>query len=112
MEYVMDCSAPATLANPVPKMTIKKSNLRLPTRTPAFVSREAGAAELMISPETWDRWVDDGILPHPAPGFPESTPRWFWPDVECKLRNEPESQTIDPFMLGAGRIKDGPTSKK
>ena len=38
-------------------MTTRKLDLPLPARTPAFVSREIGAAELGVSPETWDRWV-------------------------------------------------------
>jgi hypothetical protein len=78
------------------------------------VSREVGAAELIISPETWDRWVDEGILPSPAPGFPPSTPRWKWAEVELKLISEPDSTTEegDPFIVGAQRIKDGTAKKK
>jgi hypothetical protein len=38
-------------------VTTRKRNL-VPRgdRPPAFVDRETGAAELRISPETWDRW--------------------------------------------------------
>lgn len=95
-------------------MTARKSDLRLPIRTPSFVSREVGAAELQISPETWDKWVDEGILPQPSPGFPVSTPRWKWTDVERRLTSEPDlvSVTVDPFISGAERIKDGPPKKK
>jgi hypothetical protein len=94
-------------------MTARKANLPLPVRTPAYVSREVGAAELGISPETWDRWVDDGILPPVATGFPPSTPRWKWVDVDRKLSAEPESLTGDPFMAGAGRMKNGtPPNRK
>jgi hypothetical protein len=89
-------------------MTARKTDLPLPVRTPAYVSREVGAAELVISPETWDRWVDDGILPPVAPGFPSSTPRWKWADVDRKLSGAPESLTVDPFLAGAGRMKNGP----
>jgi hypothetical protein len=88
-------------------MTARKSELMLPVRTPAYVSREVGAAELMVSPETWDRWVGDGILPQPAPGFPASTPRWNWADVDRKLKGEPEALVVDPFIAGAGHMKDG-----
>ena len=95
-------------------VTARKSDLRLPVRTPVFVSRDAGAAELLISPETWDKWVREGILPPPSPGFPASTPRWKWTDVERRLTSEPElvSITVDPFISGVERIKDGPPKKK
>ena len=93
-------------------MTVRKANILLPTRTPAYVSREVGAAELQISPETWDRWVDDGILPSSAPGFPQSTPRWKWADVDRKLSGLPEDSTIDPFMAGAERLRDGTSQKR
>jgi hypothetical protein len=66
-------------------VTGRKDDLRLPPRTPAFVDREVGAAELRISPETWDKWVKQGILPAPAPGFPAGSPRWRWADVDRKL---------------------------
>jgi hypothetical protein len=45
-------------------------------RPPAYVSRETGAAELCISPETWDRWVKEGILPPAAAGGNTNLPRW------------------------------------
>lgn len=70
-------------------MTARKTALSLPSRTPAYVDRETGAAELRISPETWDSWVDRKILPAPAPGFPPSTPRWRWADVDRKLAGQP-----------------------
>jgi hypothetical protein len=94
-------------------LTIRKGDLPLPTRTPAYVSREVGAAELLISPQTWDRWVEDGILPQPAPGFPSSTPRWRWADVDRKLACQAdESPVVDPFMAGAGRLKsNGPAAQ-
>jgi len=93
-------------------MTVRKAAVALPARTPAYVSREAGAAELQISPETWDRWVDDGILPPVAPGFPPSTPRWKWADVDRKLSAPAEGSTIDPFMAGAERLRDGAPQKR
>ncbi len=46
-------------------MTTPKSG---PFRACAF-SHEMGTAELGISPETWDRWVSEGIVPPAAPGF-------------------------------------------
>jgi hypothetical protein len=93
-------------------VTHRKSELRLPTRTTAYVSRETGAAELSISPETWDRWVDEGILPKPAPGFPASTPRWSWSEVDGKLKGEPGLMAVDHFMVGAGRLRNGSAQNK
>jgi hypothetical protein len=87
-------------------MTARKSALSLPARTPAYVDRETGAAELRISPETWDKWVDAGILPKPAPGFPLSTPRWRWADVDSKLAGPPHSD-VDTFIAVAGLLRDG-----
>lgn len=63
---------------------------RYPT---AYVSREVGAAKLQISPETWDRWAYEGILPPVAPGFPVfSTPRCKWTDIDRKLSGRRKSQ--------------------
>jgi hypothetical protein len=93
-------------------MTRRKQDLFLPARTPAFVSREVGAAELGISPETWDHWVDMGTLPSPSSGFPSSTPRWKWTDVEAWLAGKAEETAEDPFIAGARRMKDGPSQNK
>jgi hypothetical protein len=94
-------------------MTVRKADIRLPARTPAYVSREVGAAELQISPETWDRWVEDGILPPAAPGFPQSTPRWKWADVDRMLSAPLEHlANDDPFMAGAERMKNGTPQKR
>ena len=49
-------------------MTIRKDQIKL-NRTPRYVSRETGAAELEISPETWDRYVKCGRLPPRALPF-------------------------------------------
>jgi len=51
-------------------MTARKENLCLPARTPAYVDRETGAAELVISPQTWDEWVKEGAPPLPGSRFP------------------------------------------
>jgi hypothetical protein len=66
-------------------MTPKKNWALLPPRTPAFVDRKIGALELQISEATWDRYVERGIIPPPAPGLPPDTPRWRWEDVDNKL---------------------------
>jgi hypothetical protein len=88
-------------------LTRRKSQLPLPVRTPAFVSREVGAAELGISPETWDRWVRDGLLPPAASEFPSSTPRWRWQDVDHKLAgNGADSTALDQYLAGIEKIRE------
>ena len=87
-------------------MTTRKLNLQLPPRTPAFVSREVGAAELGISPATWDSWVREGILPPSAPGFPTSTPRWRWLDVDRKLAGiTSEPARLQSYLDGIRKIR-------
>jgi hypothetical protein len=86
-----------------------KRKLRLPPRTPAYVDRETGAAECCVSPETWDRWEKEGRLPSPAPGFPLSTPRWRWADVDRKMSGKPDNDA-DAFVASAGKLRNG--SKK
>lgn len=91
-------------------VTSKKSSLTM-HRTPAFVSREVGAAELCVSPATWDRWVADGKLPAPFPAFPGGLPRWRWQDVEQfligpEIASLTEVPTIDPFVASAGNFKN------
>ena len=70
-------------------MTVRKSdNLLRGDRTPAYVDRETGAAELLISTDTWDQWVKDGRLP----------------DVDRKLSGRTASDTTDAAMRGALRF--------
>lgn len=87
-------------------MTTRKENLRLPTRTPAYVDRETGAAELRISTETWDRWVDEGRIPPASPGFPPSVPRWRWADVDRRMSGKSENDA-DAFVATASMLRHG-----
>jgi hypothetical protein len=89
-------------------LTPRKETLRLPVRTPAYVDRAIGAAELNISPETWDNWVDQGILPKAAPGFPTSTPRWRWADVDRKLAGIASANDAGRFVEKAGLLNGAP----
>jgi hypothetical protein len=84
-------------------MTARKAeNLLLGHRTPAYVGRETGAAELQISPDTWDKWVKDGVLPPPCGTFPEGTPRWRWEDVDRRLSGQKApTSTVEAAMAGA-----------
>src|SRR5262252_3285687 len=93
-------------------MTVRKANLRLPPRTPAFVSRETGAAECEVSPETWDRWAAEGLLPPPAAGFPPSTPRWRWADVDAKMSGKELKAALDPGVAGAANLRNGPSPQR
>ena len=83
-------------------MTSRKSDLPLPIRTPTYVSREVGAAELCISPETWDAMVARGELPPPDYKIGGVMPRWKWNCVEAWLiRKSGESDVPrDPYVTG------------
>jgi hypothetical protein len=94
-------------------MTVAKRDLApRGERPPAYVSREGGAAELGVSPETWDRWVQNGTLPAKAPGFPENSPRWRWADVDSKLSGKNNGETApetpkpsaDSYIAGLANI--------
>jgi hypothetical protein len=80
-------------------------------RAPSYVSREIGAAELCISPSTWDRWVAERKLPAPSPEFPADSPRWRWADVDHRLSGKgkeiaPETPkpSVDPYIAGLANI--------
>lgn len=73
-------------------------------RTPAYVSREVGAAELCISTDTWDAMVKAGKLPPPVKvGINDSTPRWRWEDVDATLcgRMKTGNAGPEPFFREA-----------
>jgi hypothetical protein len=83
-------------------MTARKSdNLLRGDRTPAYVGRETGAAELQISSATWDQWVKEGRLPPPCDTFPEGTPRWRWEDVDRKLSGANAPAPVDAMDWAA-----------
>ena len=75
-------------------MTTRKTALVLPARTPAFVSREVGAAELCISPETWDRLVASGVLPPSDTRLGGKQPRWQWSKVVARLSGHDEAAIL------------------
>ena len=85
-------------------MTIREDdNLLRGDRTPAYVDRETGAAELSISPDTWDQWVEDGRLPQPCDSFPPGSPRWRWEDVDNRLSGGTVA-SIDAALRGAANF--------
>jgi hypothetical protein len=92
-------------------MTVRETNnLLRGDRTPAYVDRGTGAAELLISPDTWDEWVKEGRLPQPCDTFPSGTPRWRWEDVEGKLGQlltEREAQHYSTGVTTSRIIRSG-----
>jgi predicted DNA-binding transcriptional regulator AlpA len=92
-------------------MTTRKADIPLTSRLTAYVSREQGAAELQVSPSTWDEMVACGQLPKPIRmGRMGAISRWRWADVDSALRKDdanPPSQ--EPFFRDRtnGTAKDG-----
>ena len=69
-------------------MTIRKADIRLSVRLTSYVSREQGAAEIQVSPSTWDEMVECGQLPPPCRFGPSGNIlRWRWADVDESLRS-------------------------
>jgi predicted DNA-binding transcriptional regulator AlpA len=89
-------------------MTTRKSDIALPPRLTAYVTREEGAAELRISPSTWDEMIACGQLPKPIRiGRMGTILRWRWDDVDKRLRAD-DADTPEPYFrgLGNGTAKD------
>jgi hypothetical protein len=81
-------------------MTTRKSDIALSPRLTAYVTREEGAAELRISPSTWDEMVDCGQLPRPVlMGRNGTIKRWRWADVDSRLRND-DARSPEPYFRG------------
>jgi len=95
-------------------MTKQKANLPLPVRTPTYVSREIGAAELCVSPETWDTMVARGELPPPEFKVGGVMPRWRWQSVQEWLSgsNRAVSMPIDPYVQAAEQVQRGEAQRK
>lgn len=94
-------------------MTTRKQDLALPPRTPSWVSREVGAAELCISPETWDAMVAKGELPKPDIRLLERLPRWEWEAVKAHLKGtKTESKLPRDLYVVAAENSHGQTTRK
>jgi predicted DNA-binding transcriptional regulator AlpA len=92
-------------------MTTRKADIPLTSRLTAYVTREEGAAELRVSPSTWDEMVDCGQLPKPIRlGRMGTILRWRWADIDRKLLGEDhdDKQRTEPFFRGlaGGKTKD------
>ena len=67
-------------------MTTRKADIPLTSRLTAYVTREEGAAELRVSPSTWDEMVECGQIPPPRRlGRSGNILRWRWADVDKHL---------------------------
>jgi hypothetical protein len=92
-------------------MTTRKADIRLANRPTAFVTREEGAAELRVSPTTWDEMAACGLLPKPYMVGPNhDLPRWLWREVEERIVGEHRDadKEAEPFFRGLahGKKKD------
>jgi predicted DNA-binding transcriptional regulator AlpA len=89
-------------------MTARKADIALTPRLTAYVTREEGAAELRISPSTWDEMVNCGQIPRPIRmGKMGTVKRWRWVDVDSHLRND-DAELPEPYFRGSanGTTKD------
>jgi predicted DNA-binding transcriptional regulator AlpA len=83
-------------------MTTRKADIPLTSRLTAYVTREEGAAELRVSPSTWDEMVECGQLPKPIRlGRSGVILRWRWADVDKRLSgDEITDDQPEPFFRG------------
>jgi hypothetical protein len=90
-------------------MSTRKTDLRLPARTPTYVSRGVAAAELCIAPQTWHRMVDRKELPPPT--IVSGMPRWKWETVEAWLSGKRDCATMpeNPYLAA---LTNGKTQKR
>jgi predicted DNA-binding transcriptional regulator AlpA len=81
-------------------MTTRKADIPLTSRLTAYVTREEGAAELRVSPSTWDEMVGCGQIPPPCRfGKSGNIVRWRWADVDKRVsRSEITDDQPDPFF--------------
>ena len=86
-------------------MTTRKADIRLTSRPTAYVTREEGAAELRVSPSTWDDMEERGQLPeayHIGPN--KDLKRWRWIEVDEHIASEhrDDGKEAEPFFRGLG----------
>ena len=96
-----------TLGITVGVMTTRKDKLELTSRLTAFVTQDEGAAELRISPSTWDEMVKREQLPKPyLLGPNHDLKRWRWVEVEKKIvgeEHDEDHQRHEPYFRGLTR---------
>jgi excisionase family DNA binding protein len=76
-------------------MTARKSAIALTSRLTAYVSREQAAAELQISPSTFDDLVASGHLPKPR--LIGGIMRWRWQDVDAAICKD-DADSPEPYF--------------
>jgi predicted DNA-binding transcriptional regulator AlpA len=89
-------------------MTTRKADIRMTSRPTAYVTREQGAAEIQVSPSTWDAMVDVGMLPKPYMLGPnQDLPRWRWIEVDNRIAGElrDADKEAEPFFRGLSHGK-------
>ncbi len=89
-------------------MTTRKTAIPLASRLTAYVSREQGAAELQISPSTWDDLVASGHLPKPR--RIGGILRWRWQDVDASIcKDDTATLNQEPYFRepANGTAKNG-----
>jgi hypothetical protein len=82
-------------------MPKRKSELNLPSRTPTYVDRQTGAAELCISVDIWDELTEEGGLVGPPDFYIRNRPRWSWSRIMAKLEGKHRSEAApqeEPFF--------------
>jgi predicted DNA-binding transcriptional regulator AlpA len=86
-------------------MTARKRDIALASRLTAYVSREQAAAELQISPSTFDDLVASGHLPKPR--LIGGIMRWRWQDVDSAICKD-DAASPEPYFRESpnGAAKD------
>lgn len=87
-------------------MTTRKADIQLSSRLTAFVTRETGAAELQVSPSTWDEMEERGLLPKPyLVGPNKDLKRWLWIEVEQRIVGDvgEHDQPREKYFRGVAR---------
>jgi predicted DNA-binding transcriptional regulator AlpA len=91
-------------------MTTRKADIPLTSRLTAYVTREEGAAELRVSPSTWDEMVECDQIPPPCRfGKSGNVVRWRWADVDKRLSEGEIDDQPEPFFRG---LADGTKKKR
>ena len=89
-------------------MTTRKANIPLTSRLTADVTREEGAAELRVSPSTWDEMVECGQIPPPPREVRQLSsagagPMWTSTSVVAKLPTISTNHFSEGLPMGRKR---------
>ena len=94
-------------------MTTRKSNIPLTYHLTAYVTREEGAAELRVSPSTWDEMVECGQIPPcrvasagPAISCAGAGPTWTIALVAASLPTISANHSFEGLPMGRKRTAD------